>query len=391
MFRRLTALQLTWDVSIAAVCVLLRFTMNVETPATVVMVLAMGGALAIRRLSPGLALGVAWAGAVVQMLSILPPDPANLAILAVLFATARYGSTRVRWLGLASAGGGAVVSVVYLFTAPYSALPNGGVFSVEGSLFVLGVLVTLGSALAILGLSWTLGLLARTWANARQSRREKLAAEREVVIEQERNRIARDMHDVVAHSLAVVIAQADGARYAASTDPTAVDGALATISTTAREALGDVRLLLGQLRHNEGGGPQPALADLGALIEQVRSSGLDVDFEESGASVPLHAGPQLALYRIAQEALTNALRHGDTSRRVSVRLEWYAGAVSLVISNALAFPARTLAAQADTAPGHGLTGMSERAQLVGGTLSAMPVDDAFVVAARVPTHAEVTA
>ncbi|CAN5479870.1 sensor histidine kinase [soil metagenome] len=384
MLRRLTTLQLTADVGIAIVCLLLRFTMSLESPGAVVTVVAMAVALAIRRLSPGLALAVAWVGAIVQMLSLLPPDFSNIAILAVLFTTARYGSSRVRWLGLASAGVGALVAVVYLFFAPYSSLPNGGLFTTEGSRFALGVSISLGAALAVLGLSWTLGLLARTWANARQSRREKVEAEREVVVEQERNRIARDMHDVVAHSLAVVIAQADGARYAASGDPTAVDGALATISATAREALGDVRLLLGQLRHNQGSGPQPALADLGALIDQVRGSGLDVDFEESGSPLPLAAGPQLALYRIAQEALTNALRHGDTSSPVSVRLRWVADAASLVISNSL-----TSATQG--APGHGLAGMRERAQLVGGNLTALAEGDSFVVSARIPAHAQVTA
>ena len=163
-------------------------------------------------------------------------------------------------------------------------------------------------------LSWTLGLLARTWRNAREARIAAQVAERSVVVEQERNRLARDMHDVVAHSLAVVIAQADGARY--TKDPIASADALATISATAREALTDVRLLLGQLRHSQEAGPQPRVADLERLIDQVRDAGLTITVDEVGDRPELHASQALAVYRILQEALTNALRHGDTAKPV---------------------------------------------------------------------------
>ncbi|WP_316313707.1 sensor histidine kinase, partial [Clavibacter michiganensis] len=133
----------------------------------------------------------------------------------------------------------------------------------------------------------------------------------DVVVEQERNRIARDMHDVVAHSLAVVIAQADGARYARLVDPEAADEALRTISTTARQALGDVRILLAQLRHSEDDAPQPELKELSDLIDQMRSTGLTIEFVETGQPGEFGTGQQLAVYRIVQEALTNVLRHGD--------------------------------------------------------------------------------
>ena len=152
------------------------------------------------------------------------------------------------------------------------------------------------------------------------------------MVEQERNRIARDLHDVVAHSLAVVIAQADGARYTA--DPDAKDGALATISSSAREALGDVRLLLARLRHEEGAVPQPALADLDALVDQVRDAGLEVRFERSGSTRSRwRRGQELAVYRIVQEALTNALRHGDPEQPVIVQLDWEPDGLTIRIRN----------------------------------------------------------
>ena len=388
MLRPLTRTQLTVDIVIAGVCVLIRSVLPFDSAGGWIMLLAMGAALAIRRLSPGLALAIAWFGAIVQMSSSLPPDAANLAILAVLYSTARYGTPTVKWLGLASAIGGAFIATAYFLVVGYiSAVTANGdsVFTVVPHLAFIGAF-SLGGTLAVLGLSWTAGLLARTWRNARESRALQTAAERKVVVEQERHRIARDMHDVVAHSLAVVIAQADGARYARANDPEAVDGALVTIATTAREALADVRLLLGQLRQEQSDGPQPVLGDLDALVTQLRASGLNIDVRRSDDLPPLPASHQLALYRIAQEALTNALRHGDAAARVTLELASAASDVTLTITNR-----RRDQQPDDVQPGHGLTGMRERALLVGGTLSAAPEGELFVVRATIPVRAAVTA
>ncbi len=375
MFRSLTPQQLTTDIAVAVLCFFLRFALNIDSWALTLVVLLMAGALAIRRLSPGIALAVAWAGALLQMAASLSPDPSNLAILAVLFATARYGPPRVRWLGLASAGVGAVLSTAYFVMTSYLHLPLLGPAGAGELVFI--VAVGLGSSSAVLGLSWTLGLLANTRDKARESRRRQKAAEQTVVIEQERNRIARDMHDVVAHSLAVVIAQSDGGRY--SPDAQAKDEALTTISATAREALADVRLLLGQLRHSQDAGPQPMLADLDRLVDQLRASGLTIRFEQRGEPLAMPAGQQLAIYRIVQEALTNALRHGDTSQPVDVLIVWSTDAVTLSITNA--------ATAAPGPQGHGLAGMRERAILVGGTFGAAPDGPSFVVDARIPVTA----
>ena len=233
------------------------------SPATLAVVLALACALALRRLSPALALGLAWLAAITQMVANLAILSADFAILIVLYATAAYGGRILKWVGLVSVGVGAVCAAGYLLMMN-GAFAQSGQIDVAGSaLQFVGYFV---ASAAVLGLSWTLGLLMRTWQSARANKRlevlavqEGLAAQRSIIVEQERNRIARDMHDVVAHSLAVVIAQADGARYARAMDPGAVDTALTTISTTAREALGDVRLLLAQLRQDEVAGPQPML------------------------------------------------------------------------------------------------------------------------------------
>jgi len=379
MFRRLTTAQLVVDVGLAVACLLLRATGGFATPALVFVVLAMGIALALRRLSPALALAIAWAGAIVEMGALVVPDVSNLAILAVLFTTARYGSRVVRLLGLISAVVGAVIAAAYVIIVLGAwQAPN----PVDWGDIARISLIGFPSSIAFFALSWTLGLLARTWAISRDNRRARVVAERNVVVEQERNRIARDMHDVVAHSLAVVIAQSDGARYA--TGVAAKDEALGTIASTARDALADVRLLLGQLRHSEEAGPQPALADLDRLLDQMRGSGLDVALEQRGEPIPLPAAQQLAIYRITQEALTNALRHGDTSEQVRASIDWAADTVTLTISNATAEtpPSTSLAAT----EGHGLPGMRERAILAGGTFDAGPQGEHFVVTARIPVH-----
>ncbi|WP_395243273.1 sensor histidine kinase [Agromyces sp. MMS24-K17] len=367
------------------------------------------GALAIRRWSPGWSLAVAWAAAILQMVALRDLQLYDAAVLGVLYSTAAHGGRTVKWLGLASAVGGAVIATLYLgvaktlFAGAADPDPAGDALRM---LLLLGILFV--GAIAVLVLAWTAGLLVRAVRDGRDiRRREELAtrerelAEYRFVVEQERNRIARDMHDVVAHSLAVVIAQADGARFAARTRPEAAPAALETIGGVARGALGDVRLLLAELRHAEGEAPQPVLDDLGELVERMRTAGLDVRFTESGERVPLGAGHQIAVYRIIQEALTNALRHGATDRPVTLELAWNAAGAAVQVANELrrvepeAEGAAPGAAAAAAAGGgalrHGIAGMRERAQLAGGSLSVDADGARFVVRAEIPAAAPVAA
>jgi signal transduction histidine kinase len=392
VFRKLSSRRLLTDLAIAAVFLLLSLlnTWSGSGPVDVAALVVFSLALALRRISPALALIVAWAGALVQLSTGLlvaagplsgvmgrPTVPAfsDLAILAVLFATAAYGGRRVRWLGLASALFGAFLATAYIVLSPLASV--GDAIGNTAPL-VHGAVIILFGCLAALGLSWTLGQLTRTWRRARDSRVAQAAAENDVVVEQERNRIARDMHDVVAHSLAVVIAQADGARYARSSDPGAVDDALTTISTIAREALGDVRILLTQLRHSQGEVPQPVLGDINTLVDQMSAAGLVVHRTDSGEAPELPSGQQLAVFRIVQEALTNALRPGDTSQPVSIHFDW-SGQTTVTVTNAI--EERTPDANS---AGHGLAGMRERALLAGGSLTATVAGEQWIVYATIP-------
>lgn len=330
------------------------------------------GAVAIGRLAPGIALAAAWVGAIVQIAAGLSPLPFNIAILMVLYATAAWGSRRVMWAGLISAGAGAVVAGLYI--SVFNSASYGGF----GITFAAAILLILLSVMA-LGFAWVAGFGWRMVLRSRRIRTAQMRAEAATAEEQERVRIARDMHDVVAHSLAVVIAQADGARYASAVDPDAAPAALTTIAQTARGALSDVRMLLTQLRHRQGDGPQPTLADLEALFAQVRQAGTEprvtVDPMPPG-EVP--GGIQLAVYRILQEALTNALRHGD-GQSVEIHLAWHPDSVDVTVANLV---------DETSAPGlgggHGIIGMRERAQLVGGVLRAEREGGRFVVRARLP-------
>jgi len=380
--RPLQRYQLVTDLGVAALFGLLALLVEVVGDATqsfagplgaILVALALTAALAMRRLQPGLALILAWVGAFLQMGFGRQPSPTDLAIFAVLYTTAAYGSRRVFWWGFTSGIAGAAIIPLYLVGRGLSEPPS------VNDWFAVGALL-LASGFALM-LAWVSGALVRTALRAAENSRAQRAAEAETIAEQQRVRIARDMHDVVAHSLAVVIAQADGARYAAAADPAAASDALATISTTARAALTDVRLLLTQLRHSQGEGPQPTLADLAQLFDRVRAAGvhLDVRVDPPPPGEP-PAAIQLAVYRIMQEALTNALRHG-VDPRVRVHLGWFADRVELSVRNARSTAA---AGAAIGTGGHGLIGMRERAQLVGGRLTAEPEYGEFVVRATLP-------
>ena len=387
MIRRLQSYQYAVDGGLGLLYLLFAYTTfgfydsTSHTP-ILLMLGAYAFAVALRRLSPGLALAVAWAASIAQLALGVYPSFFNVAALLVLFTTAAYGGRVVRYLGLASVGLGSAVAAAYLTLQGAGIGVSDtllGVFDLPTVILQFSLLF--GILVVVLGSAWLVGILMRAMMRNRESRIAKEAAEQDVIVEQERNRIARDMHDVVAHSLAVVIAQADGARYARASDPEAVDEALLAISTTAREALGDVRLLLGQLRHSQTDGPQPVLADLDRLLDQLRASGLTIDFEQGGAPRPLGTAQELSIYRIIQEAVTNALRHGDRAAPVALRFDWLADRVDLTITNGIDVPTTT----EELHIGHGLAGMTERAALVGGSLRAEPAGRSFVVSATLPT------
>jgi signal transduction histidine kinase len=221
------------------------------------------------------------------------------------------------------------------------------------------------------------------------NRRRRIVREREVATREavaaERAAIARELHDVVAHHMSVMVVQAGAARAVGARDPAATAEALRQIEASGRTGLAEMRRLLEVLKAEEDGNgraPQPGLARLGELLDAMRASGLPVEAVLEGTPRPLPPGVDLSAYRIVQEALTNALRHaGGASARVVVRYE--ADAVELEIGDH--GPGPPEASQASG--GQGLIGMRERVQLFGGELVAGPrPGGGFVVRARLPSE-----
>ena len=297
-------------------------------------------------------------------------------LFAVFFGTAAYGRLATRWLGL--------VGTIFAAVA---------IVGVAGLLSGVLPFLLLEATFA---LAWVAGMLVRVNGQRRNAETGEIRAtvklgeaKQEVSLEQERNRVARDVHDIVAHSLAVVIAQADGARYGAKNVPAPVVEALENIATTARGALTDVRVLLGELRHNQEQGPQPGMNDLDALVRGFRDSGLEVEWNSYGSAVELVGTPALAVYRIVQEGLTNALRHGDRGTPVELVFDWGSTSLAVIVTNGIP---RGTSVPANTA-GHGIPGMRERATLAGGELEASDgTNGRFRVRATIPfTREAVTA
>jgi signal transduction histidine kinase len=202
----------------------------------------------------------------------------------------------------------------------------------------------------------------------------------------ERSHIAREMHDIVAHNLTVMIALADGASYALHDDPARAELAMATASRTGRQALTEMRRLLGVLRDDVAGtgarelAPQPGIEQLDALLEQVRAAGVPVNSDRSGPPLAdLPEGLQLALFRIVQEALTNTLKHAGPG--VSARVSVVRGHEALEVE----VTDTGTAPPAPAADGRGLRGMRERAAVYDGVLEAGPLPEGgWRVALRVP-------
>jgi signal transduction histidine kinase len=188
----------------------------------------------------------------------------------------------------------------------------------------------------------------------------------------ERARIARDMHDIVAHHLSVMITLADGASYQVREAPDRAEVAMTTASRTGRQALTEMRRLLGVLREETEPtlAPQPGIAQIDTLVERVRAAGVAVEYDVSGDAADLEPGLQLTAHRIVQEALTNTLKHSAHGSEVSVALRCSPDEVFIEVRDNGSAPG-----PADIHEGGGLRGMRERAAVYGGILEAGPHPD----------------
>ncbi|MDN3353910.1 sensor histidine kinase [Actinomadura sp. DC4] len=222
---------------------------------------------------------------------------------------------------------------------------------------------------------------------ARRLERER-DAQAEVAAAAERARIARELHDVIAHSISVMVIQADGAAYTVDTDAARARRAMEAIGATGRQALIEMRRMLGVLREDGAAtlAPQPGVEQLSDLVEQIRTAGLPVEFEAEGEALSMPPGLELTVYRIVQEALTNVLKHAGPAAAAWVALHYGDRAIEVRIRD------DGRGATFSDGRGHGLVGMRERAAVYGGHVSAEPVPGGgFEVIARLPVKEEVKA
>ena len=372
------------------------------SPATPVVLAALVLAIAVSGRWPSLGLGLVVVVPLLQLASVLPrlestAWPIYGGILIVIYLAALHGRAVARWTAL-GLGLPLAAAIAYLLVVP-SASSSGAWrewVAAPDRPSTIVTLLTLGGAVVASHLAaWALGLATRSIRRNRVTevllRRSDSAAGRmasELELLEERDRLAMDIHDLLGHSLAVVIAQAEGARLNRRADRAQLDEALGAIADAARSASIDVRSLVEGLRDDGTPGPQPTIADLPALSRSMDAAGLRVAVEHIGQAAPLTPAQELAVYRIVQECLTNALRHGDRSVPTRVTLDWCSDALELTVHSPRR-PRSSRETAADAwAEGLGIRGMGDRARLAGGRLAVADVGettDGFRVTAVIPT------
>ncbi|MBT2897844.1 MULTISPECIES: sensor histidine kinase [unclassified Streptomyces] len=342
-----------------------------EEIVAVPVVLGLSTVVALRRKAPEKMLLLAILVGVAQLVFNVRPGIGNFAMLVITYTVATVGERWASRLALVCS-----LSAAALSQLRWEAEPGGSWAQV---VFVT-IIMTVPFVLA-----WVLGDSLRTrraYFDQLEERAARLEREREaqskVAVAAERARIARELHDVVAHNVSVMVVQADGAAYVMDAAPDQAKQALETISSTGRQALAEMRRLLGVLRTGdapESGEyvPQPDVEQIEDLVAQVRQTGLVVDFKVEGTPRPLPSGVELTAYRVVQEALTNTRKHGGPDAGASVRLVYFDDGLGLLIEDDGRGAAHELYEDggADGA-GHGMIGMRERVGMVGGTLDAGP-------------------
>lgn len=345
---------------------------------------AMAVALLVRRRWPLLTMGAVGVAALLQVILFPPavePLPYDLAVLVALYSVVKYGRhLRDAYLAAAVVAVGIVLEVVRHPQQP-------------------GLFLTLWYLCGCGGV-WLMGYSMRNrriYVLTLEERAATLERERvhlaRIAAADERAAIARELHDVVAHSLAVMIVQADGGRYALDRDPDRARQALQTVAETGREALEDMRRLVEVLRGTQAepdgseGRTALTLDRLDTLIERARRAGVTVEVAVTGEEPALPPAVEVSLYRIVQEALTNVMRHAGPGATVALCLNHTPEEVRVSVVDDGGQAATVRSAADSPAGGHGLVGMRERVNVHHGQMSAGPAGTGWAVEATIPLRA----
>jgi signal transduction histidine kinase len=332
-------------------------------------------ALLFRRRHPWTVLAVAWS---VTLLAAPVWGTVDFAVIPIaVYSLAVYGSVRASWVGF---GGSVVV---------------GALATIIGDQMVLDpaepVETSIGNGISFAVLLLVVVLVAINIANRRRyvvallDRAAQLARERDQQAQlaaiTERSRIAREMHDIVSHGLTVMVTLAEGSAATAAAQPERAADAMRHVAETGRQALADMRRMLGVLDDGLPGAdsalealtPQPGIAELGGLIEGFRSAGLALQFSSEGTP-PTDSAEQLTVYRLVQESLTNVLRHSPGAASVRVSVRYGASDVTNTVTNdsAVSETPAPVEPRDRRHGGHGILGMRERVALYGGTVESGP-------------------
>lgn len=329
-------------------------------PGALVLTVAQAVPLVYRRHAPGPVLVVVLAATVAYFVIEGPfVTTAFLGLVVAVYAIAAYGSERTARIGVAATGMGVLL-----------------LFVVDAA---LGRDVNAMDAIAYLGLvgiAWVLGDRAKTrraYTRSLEERADQAERAREMetaaAAAAERTRIARELHDVVAHSVSTMVLHAAAAKQVLDGDPQAARDSLDLIEDTGRGAVGELRTVLHALRADEDGGdeelrPQPGVTAVTGLVERARAAGIEVDSKVEGAAQPLPASVDMSAYRIVQEALTNTLKHSG-ARRAEVVIRYSGDQLLIHVTDDGRGPP-----EGSTDAGFGLAGMRERVELLGGRIHA---------------------
>jgi len=324
------------------------------------LILLMTLPIAYRRIAPDVVMGTTGLATVAYYTLGYPDTLAAIGTLIALYSIAAHGHRRIAVQALIGTVIGLSISVL---------VTDLGDFTLQALI----------SNYIIYGTAWVIGDNMRTrraYTQELEARAERLEGERETqsreAVIEERRRIAREMHDVVAHNVSVMVVQAGAARRIIESKPDQARDALSSIETTGRQALAEMRRLTGVLRRKEESykTPQPGLGYLEKLIEQTREAGLPVEVTVEGQPYDLPQGADLSAFRIVQEALTNSLKHAGPSQ-ASVCIKYSPNKLELRVTDNGHGAAERLSN--GSAAGHGLVGMRERVAMFGGDLKSGPL------------------
>ncbi|GAA2231592.1 sensor histidine kinase [Kitasatospora cystarginea] len=327
--------------------------------------------MVFRRSRPNLTTVTAVALGLIQVALDIPPNASSVAYLVFAYTGAAFGT---EWISRLALTGGVLAGPLTLWR--FDQGPH-EVLNWLRVIFLAGLMAT------PFILCWAWGRLTRVrraYLIELEDRAARLERERDaqakVAVAAERARIARELHDVVAHNVSVMIVQADGAAYVLDHSPEQAKEALGTIASTGRQALVEMRRLLGVLRTSDTAEeyvPQPGVEELPELLEQVRTAGLPVEYTRTGEPTDLPRGVELTVYRIVQEALTNVRKHGGPDARAKVAMDFRDHDLEVLIEDdGRGTTAEQLAAGGADGQGHGLIGMRERVGMVSGSLDIGP-------------------